>query len=192
MLTYFLWEYLYFEKVHLYTYDFIAERVGFKLGFGCLTFYPYFYAVSLWATVDLPNPHLPVLATVCFCILYLFGWGLARGANMQKYYFKTQGSKSFLGIKPETISDEKQSLLVNGFWGLSRHINYLGEILEGCGIALAAGYAAVWWVWLYPLYYVGLLFTRQMDDDKICKDKYRELWDVYTKKVKYRIIPFLY
>jgi protein-S-isoprenylcysteine O-methyltransferase Ste14 len=64
--------------------------------------------------------------------------------------------------------------------------------LEGCGIALAAGYAGVWWVWLYPLYYVGLLFTRQMDDDKICKAKYGELWEAYTKKVKYRIIPFLY
>jgi delta14-sterol reductase len=192
MLSFFLWEYLYFEKVHLYTYDFIAERVGFKLGFGCLTFYPYFYAVSLWATVDLPNPHLPLWVTVCFCALYLFGWGLARGANMQKYYFKTQGDKKFLGITPETISDGKRSVLVNGFWGLSRHINYLGEILEGCGIALAAGYPALWCVWLYPLYYVGLLFTRQMDDDKICRAKYGELWDAYTKKVKYRIIPFLY
>jgi delta14-sterol reductase len=192
MLTFFLWEYLYFEKVHLYTYDFIAERAGFKLGFGCLTFYPYFYAVSLWATVDLPNPHLPPWVTVCFCVLYLFGWGLARGANMQKYYFKTQGDKKFLGLKPEIISDRNHSLLVNGFWGLSRHINYLGEILEGCGIALSAGYAAVWWVWLYPLYYVGLLFTRQMDDDKICKAKYGELWDVYAGKVKRRIIPFIY
>jgi delta14-sterol reductase len=192
MLSFFLWEYLCFEKVHLYTYDFIAERVGFKLGFGCLSFYPYFYTVSLWATVDLPNPRLPVWATVCFCALYLFGWSLARGANMQKYYFKIQGDKSFLGIKPETISDGKRSLLVNGFWGLSRHINYLGEILEGCGIALAAGYPALWWVWLYPLYYAGLLFTRQMDDDKICKAKYGELWDRYTKKVKYRIIPFIY
>jgi delta14-sterol reductase len=192
MLTWFLWEYLYFEKVHLYTYDFIAERVGFKLGFGCLTFYPYFYTVSLWATANLPNPRLPLWATVSFCALYLFGWSLARGANMQKYYFKTQGDKKFLGIKPEIISDGKHSLLVNGFWGLSRHINYLGEILEGCGIALAAGYPVLWCVWLYPLYYIGLLSTRQMDDDKICKAKYGELWDVYTKKVKYRIIPFIY
>jgi delta14-sterol reductase len=192
MLSFFLWEYLYFEKVHLYTYDFIAERTGFKLGFGCLTFYPYFYAVSLWATVNLPNPRLPIWATVCFCLVYLCGWSLARGANMQKYYFKTMPDKKFLGIKGETISDGKRSLLVNGFWGLSRHINYLGEILEGCGIALAAGYPAVFWVWLYPLYYAALLGTRQMDDDKICKAKYGELWDAYIKKVKYRIIPFIY
>jgi delta14-sterol reductase len=110
MLSWFLWEYLYFEKVHLYTYDFIAERVGFKLGFGCLAFYPYFYAVSLWATIDLPNPRLSLWVSLCFCTLYLFGWALARGANMQKYYFKTQGDRKFLGLKPETISDGKHSL----------------------------------------------------------------------------------
>ncbi|GHV49605.1 7-dehydrocholesterol reductase [Spirochaetia bacterium] len=192
MLSWFIWEYLNFEKVHLYTYDFIAERVGLKLGFGCLTFYPYFYAVALWATVDLPNPHLPLWADVCFAVIFFAGWSLARGANMQKYYFKTQPEKAFLGIKPETFTDGKRTLLINGFWGLSRHINYLGEILMGCGIALSAGYPAVWWVWLYPVYYVGLLFTRQMDDDKICKAKYGKLWNAYTKKVKYRIIPFIY
>jgi delta14-sterol reductase len=47
-------------------------------------------------------------------------------------------------------------------------------------------------VWLYPLYYVALLFTRAADDNKVCKAKYGELWDAYTKKVKYRIIPFIY
>ena len=43
LLTYFVVDYLTFERVHLYTYDLFAERVGFKLGWGCLAFYPYFY-----------------------------------------------------------------------------------------------------------------------------------------------------
>jgi len=47
-------------------------------------------------------------------------------------------------------------------------------------------------LWLYPAYYVGLMFSRQADDDKVCKAKYGELWDRYTKKVKYKIIPFIY
>ena len=111
---------------------------------------------------------------------------------MQKYVFKRNPEKKFLWIKPEIISDGNRSLLVNGFWGASRHINYLGEILMGCGVALAAGYPAVWMVWLYPAYYVFLMFTREYDDRKVCKTKYGELWDTYKKKVKYRIIPFLY
>ena len=192
MTSWFCWDYNIFEKVHVYTYDIFAERVGFKLWFGCLSFYPYFYAVTLWATAKLPDPGHPVWLSVIFGIIFFIGWTLTRGANMQKYFFKRWPEKSFLGIKPQVISDGTRSLLVNGFWGKSRHINYLGEILQACAIALAAGYPGVWQVWLYPAYYVALLFTREYDDQKICKAKYGELWDEYKKKAKYRIIPYIY
>lgn len=192
LLTFFVSDYITFEKVHLYTYDFFAERIGIKLGWGCLTFYPYFYLIALWATVDLQNPGLSIWQLLCCGLLFLSGWILARGANMQKYYFKTQPGKAFLGIKPRTISNGKQALLINGFWGLSRHINYLGEIVMGLAIALSAGHPEVWWVWLYPLYYIALLVTRQMDDDKRCSLRYGDLWKRYTKEVKYRIIPYVY
>jgi len=192
MTTWFCWDYLIFEKVHVYTYDIFAERVGFKLGFGCLTFYPYFYAIPLWATVNLPNPNHPLWLTILFAALFLFGWTFTRGANMQKYFFKKDPKKNFLWMKPEALSDGNHSLLVSGYWGASRHINYLGEIIQAIAIALSAGYPGIWQVWLYPIYYIGLLFTRQADDDVICKKKYGGLWDTYKKKVKYRIIPFIW
>jgi len=192
MLTWFCIEYLVFERVHLWTYDFIAERVGFKLGFGCLAFYPYFYAVALWFTAALPNPHLPGWLTVLFGALFLCGWVLTRGSNMQKYLFKTAPGRSFLWITPEVLTDGNNSLLVNGFWGVSRHINYLGETIQAVAIALAAGYFGVWEVWLYPAYYVALFVSRQADDDRLCRAKYGELWDEYTARVRYRIVPRLY
>ena len=117
---------------------------------------------------------------------------LTRGANMQKYVFKTSPERTFLGIAPEVLSDGSNSLLVNGFWGASRHINYLGEIIQAVAIALATGYFGVWAVWLYPLYYVALFISRQADDDKVCRAKYGPLWDEYTAKVKYKIVPGLY
>ncbi len=192
MLTWFCVEYLIFERIHLWTYDFIAERVGFKLGFGCLAFYPYFYSVALWFTADLPNPGIPVWVTVLFGALFLCGWVLTRGANMQKFYFKTKPGQKFLWIEPQAISDGNNRLLVNGFWGASRHINYLGEIIQAVAIALAPGYFAIWMVWLYPIYYIGLFLSRQIDDDAICQAKYGDLWDEYTSKVKYRIVPGVY
>ena len=192
MLTWFCVEYLVFERIHLWTYDFIAERVSFKLGFGCLAFYPYFYSVALWFTADLPNPGLPAWLTIAFAVLFLCGWVLTRGSNMQKFYFKTAPGRKFLWIAPESISDGKNTLLVNGFWGASRHINYLGEVIQAIAIALAAGYVGVWMVWLYPIYYVALFLSRQLDDDKICRAKYGALWDEYTAKVKYRIVPGIY
>lgn len=192
MLTWFCFEYLIFERVHLWTYDFIAERVGFKLGFGCLAFYPYFYSVSLWFTADLPNPGVPVWVTVLFGVLFLGGWVLTRGANMQKYLFKTAPERKFLWLAPEVLSDGGHKLLVNGFWGASRHINYLGETIQAVAIALAPGYFGIWMVWLYPLYYVGLFVSRQADDDKFCQAKYGQLWDDYRARVRYRIIPGIY
>ena len=192
MMTWFCFDYLIFERVHLWTYDFIAERVGFKLGFGCLAFYPYFYAVSLWFTADLPSPGRPALATASFGVLFLCGWVLTRGANLQKYLFKTAPDRKFLWITPEVLSDGEHTLLASGFWGASRHINYLGEIVQAVAVALSAGYFGIWMVWLYPVYYVGLLFSRQADDDKVCKAKYGDLWDRYTTKVRYKIIPGVY
>ena len=192
LLTFFLIDYLTFEEVHLYTYDLFAERVGFKLGWGCIAFYPYFYSIALWATADMPDTHTPIWLLVIYALIFFSGWGLSRGANLQKYFFKKDPTDVFLGIKPETITDGKKTLLVNGFWGLSRHINYLGEILMATGLILCVGHPMMVWPWLYPLYYVVLLFPRQIDDDKRCAAKYGELWTSYLKRVPYRIIPFIY
>ncbi|NSW93357.1 MAG: DUF1295 domain-containing protein [Bacteroidales bacterium] len=192
LLTWFVVDYLLFEEVHLYTYDFLAERVGFKLGWGDTAFYPYFYAIPLWATAEMPNPGTPAVLIIVYLLVFFSGWGLSRGANMQKYTFKKNPYRPFLGLKPEVISDGKNTLLVNGFWGLSRHINYLGEILMATGIVLFTGYPSVLAVWLYPLYYVALLIPRQIADDKRCKSKYGALWEQYIKKVPYRIIPYVY
>ncbi len=192
LLTYFVVDYLTFEEVHLYTYDFFAERVGFKLGWGCIAFYPYFYSIPVWSAADLPAGHTSTISLIFSALVFFAGWGLSRGANLQKYFFKKDPQKPFLGILPETISDGDKSLLVNGFWGLSRHINYLGEIFMATGIVLALGHPALLWPWLYPLYYVALLFPRQADDDKRCALKYGALWTEYVKRVPYRIIPFVY
>jgi hypothetical protein len=193
LFSFFLCEYLFFERVHLYTYDFVAERTGFKLGWGCLTFYPFFYAVGLWSEADLPNPHTPPPLLALCALLFFSGWALSRGANLQKYLFKTRPDAKFLGLfAPVAVSDGTRSLLCSGFWRLSRHINYLGEILMATGITLSLGRPLDIIPWLYPLYYVALLFPRQADDDRRCAAKYGPLWEEYCRKVPYRIIPGVY
>jgi len=142
--------------------------------------------------VDLPDPHTPGYLLVICGAVFLAGWSLSRGANLQKYYFKKDPKRDFLGIVPETITDGNRTLLVNGFWKWSRHINYLGEILMAAGIVMSAGHPSIPWPWLYPIYYIALLTTRQLDDDKRCAVKYGTLWEQYVKKVPYRIVPFVY
>jgi delta14-sterol reductase len=192
----FMWfviEYLIFERVHLYTYDIFAERVGFKLGWGCFTFYPYFYAIGLWATAHRPKPGTPWWLLVVFALIFFVGWGLSRGANMQKFYFKTQPERVFLGFMgPETLRMGDKALLVSGFWSVSRHVNYLGEILEALGLTLVLGWPGVWVVWLYPLYYVFLFIPRERADERRCAAKYGELWTEYERRVPRRIVPWIY
>ncbi|MFI5210009.1 MAG: hypothetical protein ACHQ2E_06150 [Gemmatimonadales bacterium] len=86
----------------------------------------------------------------------------------------------------------KQRLLCSGFWGLARHINYLGELGMAVGLTLALGRPLDPWPWLYPLYYVALLVPRQADDDRRCRAKYGALWDEYCRRVPHRIIPGIY
>ncbi|MFO0750689.1 MAG: DUF1295 domain-containing protein [Myxococcota bacterium] len=193
LFSFFVCEYLFFEEVHLYTYDFVAERVGFKLGWRCFTFYPFFYAVGLWAVADRPDPRMPAPLLVVCGLVFVAGWGLSRGANLQKFTFKTRPTaKAFGLLAPQTISDGAHTLLCSGFWRLSRHVNYLGEILMAVGLTLALGWPLDPLPWLYPVYYVALLFPRQADDDRRCAAKYGALWQEYRRRVRWRIVPGIY
>lgn len=202
LLSWFVTEYLWWENVHLYTYDFFAERVGVKLCFGCLCYYPFVYALPVWSVTELGNPHRSMGYYMLAATVYFAGWGLSRGANLQKYWFKKELRPPTilryrrLGLWPvQTVrsADGRHKLVCGGFWGVSRHVNYLGEILEAVGIVLALGHPwDAWLPWLYPLYYVCLLVTRERDDDGRCRDKYGDLWDEYCRRVPYRIIPYAY
>lgn len=192
LFSFFVTEYLNFEEVHLYTYDFMAERVGFKLGWGCLVFYPFFYAVGLWGLAEAPNPHTPAPLLVLYGATFFTGWMLSRGANLQKFHFKRDPSAKTFGLDPRAISGGGRHVLSGGFWGLSRHINYLGEILMATGLALSLGYPLSLAPWLYPLYYVALLLPRQADDDRRCAERYGPLWDEYCRRVPWRIVPYVY
>jgi delta14-sterol reductase len=189
----FVVDYLVFERVHLYTYDIFAERVGFKLGFGCLTFYPCFYLVGLWVAAGLSDSGTPPWLLAVFAALFFVGWTLSRGANMQKYLFKIDPERTFLGlVEPRVLSDGRNALLYSGFWGVARHLNYLGEILMAVGLTLVLGYPGRWIVWLYPLYYVALLVPRERADERRCAAKYGDLWAEYVRLVPRRILPWLY
>ena len=46
--------------------------------------------------------------------------------------------------------------------------------------------------YFYPAYFAVLLIHRERRDDHKCAAKYGAAWDVYTKLVPYRIIPYVY
>lgn len=193
LFLFFLAEYLFFEEVHLYTYDFFAERVGFKLGWGCPAFYPFFYCIGLWQEAAKPDPRAPIYLYIVATALFFAGWLLSRGANLQKFIFKRDpAARAFGLIAPVTVGDSEHALLCSGFWRVARHVNYLGELLMALGLTLSLGRPGDLLPWLYPLYYVAFLVPRQLDDDKRCAKKYGALWTEYCRRVPYRIVPGIY
>ena len=197
-LTFYVADYFVFERVQLYTYDVIHERLGFRMLWGGLMVYGWLYILPLWGMAVYPDPGFSSGWTDFWLIgsagLFLFGWGITRGANMQKYTFKRWPDRKFLGlIEPEYIEAGDRKILCSGLWGVARHFNYLGEGFFSLSIALVFGHFAVPWAWTYFVFIVGLFISRQRLDDGYCEEKYgAEKWAEYRERVRWRIIPGVY
>ncbi len=197
-LTFYVLDYFIFERVQLYTYDVIHEHLGFKLIWGGLIVYGWLYILPLWGLAVLPDPGFSQPWKLVWLIgapaLFLAGWCITRGANMQKYTFKRWPERKFLGlIEPKYIEAGDRKILCSGFWGAARHFNYLGEGSFGLAIALVFGHFANLWAWTYLIFIVGLFIGRQRFDERYCVEKYgAEKWAEYRARVRWRIVPGIY
>jgi len=82
-------------------------------------------------------------------------------------------------------------LLISGWWGQSRHPNYLGDLIMALAWSLPTGFDTPI-TYFYVVYFAVLLIHRQRRDDEACEKKYGEDWIKYRKLVPYRIIPYVY
>ncbi len=175
------------EEFMLSTWDVLSENFGFMLVWGDLVYVPFLYSLPGWWIVTDTEPfsafEVALLVAFHLASLYVF-----REANWQKERYKRNREAPIWGKRPETIGGR---LLVSGFWGLGRKINYTGELGVYLSFALCAGIADVW-PFLLPLSLLVLLSQRAARDDKKCRAKYGELWEQYCKRARFRIIPFLY
>ena len=142
-----------------------------------------------------PDTDMSVCACVITALVFLAGWVCTRGANIQKYLFRTQPDQKiyFFGLcEQKTVPGTR--ILCSGFWGVARHFNYFGEIIQGFALALpgvvmaSSSYYEILPL-LYPLFYVVLFVTRQIDDDALCAQKYGVKWTEYCSIVPWRICP---
>ncbi len=196
--TFYILDYFIFERVQLYTYDLIHENTGFKLFWGGLVIYGWLFILPLWGMAALPDPGYSTAASYALVAgsgaLFLIGWTISRGANLQKYTFKRWPDRKFLGlIEPEYIQAGERKILCSGFWGRARHFNYFGEGLFGLAIALSFGHFGNPWAWTYMAFVVTMFTWRQIEDDRACAEKYGpEKWAEYQERVPWRILPRVY
>ena len=196
--TFHILDYFIFERVQLYTYDLIHERLGFMLFWGGLVVYGWLFVLPLWGMAAHPDPGFSTGWTSFWLIgttaLFLLGWTISRGANLQKYTFKRWPDRKFLGlIEPKYIQAGDRKILYSGLWGVARHFNYMGEAFLSLSVALSFGHFANPWARTYFVFIVTMFTFRQRDDDRHCAGKYgAEKWAEYKALVKYRIFPGVY
>ncbi len=179
--------YFQFEHGMLYTWDIVAERFGGMLIWGDYVLVPFFYSLPGWFLVHRLDP-LPASAAVALTALFLFGFWLFRGANEQKHRFKADAGARIWGRPAETLGGR---LLVSGFWGIGRHLNYSGEICVYLAFALTTGFDSPL-PYLLPAWLTALLVHRARRDEHRCYAKYGTLWTQYTQRARFRMLPFVY
>ncbi|MYB89318.1 MAG: DUF1295 domain-containing protein [Proteobacteria bacterium] len=183
----YVFNYFQFERGMIHTWDIVSERFGWMLVWGDYVLVPFFYCLPGWWLVHATDP-LSTLAAVAIVALFAFGFWLFRGANEQKHRFKRDPGVKIWGRPAETLDGR---LLVSGFWGIGRHLNYTGEICIYLAFTLTTGFAS-WVPYLLPAWLASLLCHRSRRDEHRCRAKYGELWGRYKKQVRYSMLPFIY
>lgn len=181
----YVWDAQFQERAILTTMDITTDGFGFMLVFGDLTWVPFTYSLQARYLVE-HDPHLSYLNLLAIILLYSFGFMIFRGANSQKDAFRRA---------PEQFKDMRYlqtkrgtKLLLSGWWGLARKINFTGDWIMGlcwcllCGVQSPVPY-------YYAIYFAILLMHRAERDDHQCKLKYGDDWDIYKRLVPYKFIP---
>ena len=79
--------------------------------------------------------------------------------------------------------------------GSHRHSAVIGKDTRLSGYmlepALTAGLAS-WIPYLLPAWLASLLWHRSIRDERRCRAKYGELWERYTQRARFSMLPFIH
>jgi 7-dehydrocholesterol reductase len=200
--TIYIAKFFWWETGYFNTLDITLDRAGYYICWGCLVFLPAFYTFTCYYLANNPS----IISGLMGCVILLLGvWFIWMNykVDKEKEDFKANPECKIWGKKAEYINcapilaDIKEEgkkpskLLVSGWWGKSRHMNYTYEIgLSGCWSAVGAPVGIA--PFAYLGYIIALLVHRIYRDEDKCKVKYGKYWDEYCKKVPARLIPGIY
>lgn len=184
-------DYFYNEPAILTTMDIKHEKFGWMLCWGDLVWVPFSYTLQAWYLVY--HPHvLPFWAIAAIVALNAAGYAIFRAVNLQKHLFRDNPEEPIWGKKPTYIETQRGTLLLtSGWWGMSRHMNYTGDLMMAWAWCLPCGFKHVL-PYFYVIYFTILLVHRERRDNDMCRAKYGDDWDRYCKQVPWRIVPYVY
>ncbi|MCJ1284247.1 erg24, C-14 sterol reductase [Xylographa opegraphella] len=131
---------LWMEPAMLTTMDITTDGFGFMLAFGDLAWLPFIYSLQARYLAVYPV-HLGFYGIQAILAVQGFGYYIFRSSNNEKNRFRTNPNDPKVAHLKyiETASGSK--LLVSGWWGTARHINYLGDWIMAWSYCLPTGIA---------------------------------------------------
>jgi len=188
------------ENWYLRTIDIAHDHFGYYLAWGDTVWLPYMYTLQAFYLVRNPI-ELSNLYFILVMSMGLFGYFIFRSVNDQKDKFRQSKGKCTIWGKPATYitctfatSDGKHNesfLLTSGWWGLSRHFNYIGDLLISLAFCMCCGMKHLL-PYFYIVYMTILLVHRVGRDDLRCRQKYGKYWEEYCRTVPAKIVPYVY
>ncbi|KAH7146843.1 ergosterol biosynthesis ERG4/ERG24 family-domain-containing protein [Dactylonectria estremocensis] len=185
------------EAWYLRTIDIAHDHFGFYLAWGSLVWLPTMYTVQSQYLGLYPTAPSAIYLTACFAI-GLGGYTLFRLANNQKGQVRRSKGHCLVWGKPAayikapywtTDGVKHESILVcSGWWGWSRHANYVGDLLLSTAMCALVGTSDIM-VWFYAIFMLILLVHRCLRDEERCRMKYGRTWEEYCKRVPWRLVP---
>ncbi|KAG9319269.1 hypothetical protein KVV02_004909 [Mortierella alpina] len=198
-MTYVL-DFFYNEDWYLRTIDIAHDHFGFYLAWGDSVWLPWLYTLQSHYLVRNPVDLSPLHFALIFTVGYT-GYFIFRSVNHQKDIVRTTNGECMIWGKPAKVirtsfvtSDgktHKSLLLCSGYWGLSRHFNYVGDLLISLAFCMTCGTQHLL-PYFYIIYMTILLLHRIQRDHTRCKGKYGKYWEEYEKIVPYKLIPYIY
>ncbi|TVY20055.1 7-dehydrocholesterol reductase [Lachnellula arida] len=188
------------EDWYLRTIDICHDHFGFYLGWGSVVWLPTMYTVQAQYLVYNPVS-LPPLVAAGILATGLSGYVIFRSVNHQKDIVRRTDGKCLIWGQPAGVlkctystADGKQHqslLLYTGWWGLSRHANYLGDLILSYSMCATCGVDNLL-PWFYAIFMTILLLHRCKRAEQSCAVKYGKDWDTYCQKVRWTLIPGIY
>ncbi|KAK1974613.1 ergosterol biosynthesis ERG4/ERG24 family protein [Colletotrichum cereale] len=185
------------ESWYLKTIDITHDHFGFYLAWGCFTWLPMMYTLQAQYLGRYPTNPSPTYLAISFS-LGVIGYLIFRSVNDQKELCRrTKGECLIWGKPAQCLKASYQTsdgvlhdtlLLHSGWWGVSRHCNYTGDLLLSTAMCALVGTTKVL-VWFYAIFMLGLLVHRCLRDEERCLAKYGDSWKEYCNKVRWRLIP---
>ncbi len=121
--------------------------------------------------------NVPLLAVIAASVIFLLGYGLYAEVMRENAYLSRT-------VKVE----EGQTVISTGLYGIVRHPMYLASVLMFLSIPLVMG---SWYALIPFAFYPVLMVVRILDEEKLLTAELSGYGE-YKRKVKYRMIPFIW